>query len=127
MTEEEKKMRDFVKRLGIPLDVEHVPNPHSPRHAEIKDGIVLIYDTSEPECWNSLLHEIIEWRLRPVLKLYRDAINSLISLLEQCAYTEKEKALAEILNDFQVWRSQAPQISTKKRGRELINVTEKLH
>lgn len=98
-------MREFVKRLNLPIEVTYVPDPSSPKHGEIKDSVIVISDANPETAWITMLHEVVEWRLRPVLKIYRDAVNSLISLLEQVAYREKEQALSSILNDFMVWRS----------------------
>ena len=54
----EEKMRGFVKKVDLPLEVVHVPDPKNSKHGEIKNNSILIYDCNEEDAWESLLHEI---------------------------------------------------------------------
>lgn len=54
------------------------------------------------------------------MKVYRDAVNSLIGLLEQVAYASKEEAVESIMKDFLVWtefgvESSAPTEQPRKK------------
>jgi len=103
----EDKMNNLLSRLGVPLKAVWLPSRDAKEHARIvpEERLIMIYDEGEDEAWASLLHEIMEWRLRPVHKVYRDTINKLITLLEEIAYSRKEEALSHILDDFMAWKS----------------------
>ena len=66
--------------------------------------MLLIFDEDENQAWISFTHEVIEFRLRPVLKVYRDLVNHLISIIEKIAYERKEEALNLLLSDMTVWK-----------------------
>jgi hypothetical protein len=100
----ESRMRSFVKKLGLPLEVEYTPNPCSPRHGEIKGKVVLIYDPDEEDAWHTLLHETTEYRLKDLTSTYRRIINKLIEALEEEIYSRKESILNQVLSDFCTWK-----------------------
>jgi len=80
----------------------------------------MIYDKEPAEAWASLVHEVVEWRLRPVLQVYREAVNSLIGLLEQVAHSRKEEAIGHIMKDLSLWKefeakSSAPTNNGRKK------------
>ena len=50
----------------------------------------------------SLIHEILEYRINRLFAPYRKMINSLIELIEQLIYKEKEIVVEQILSDFEV-------------------------
>jgi hypothetical protein len=83
----ESRMRAFVKKLGLPLKVEYFPDQDSPRHGEIKDSVILIYDPDEEAAWLTLLHEAAEYRLKDLTSTYRRVINKLIEALEEEIYS----------------------------------------
>jgi len=114
----ESDMQEFVRKLGLNLQVVHVPEPNNPRHAEIKGNTILIHGSSKAECWNSLIHEVVEYRLKPLLRIYREAINSLISLLEQVAYSQKEQAVENIMKDFEQWKELEQASAPTSQGEE---------
>jgi len=103
----EEKMNRLLGRLGIPLRAVWLPSDDPKEHARIipEEGLIMVYDKCESEAWTSLLHEVIEFRLRPVLKVYRDTINHFIALIGEIAYSRKEEALSNIMKDISVWRS----------------------
>jgi len=102
----EEQMNRLLERLGISLRAVWLPSDNHEEHARIiaQEGLIMVYDKCESEAWASLIHEVIEWRLRPVLRVYRDTINHLITLIEEIAYSRKEEALSNIVTDFSVWR-----------------------
>ena len=102
-------MNTLLERLGVPLKAVWCPDPEQKQHAyiDLENQLLILYDESEDEAWRSLFHECLEYRIRSVISPYREIVNSLITLIEKIVYAEKERALAEILNDFQVWSIEA--------------------
>jgi hypothetical protein len=127
----ESRMSAFVKKLGLPLEVEYFPDPDSPRHGEIKDNVILIYDPDEEAAWHTLLHETTEHRLKGLTSTYRRVINKLIEALEEEIYSRKESILNQVLSDFCTWKeledSLAPTKQKQKQRRKNINGTFSLH
>ena len=89
------QMQDCLSRLGIPLEVAWVPNPEKDKQGEIvlSSKTLFIYATSEGEAWQTLVHEVLEFRLRGILNHYRNVINGLIEIIEESCYRQKEEFL----------------------------------
>ena len=102
----EELMNEFVEKLNLPLEVTYVPDSKSSKHAEIKERVILVYDTDEETAWTSLLHELIEYRLRTVTSTYRRLTNKLIEFAEAEVYAKKELTIEQIIRDFETWRTQ---------------------
>ena len=100
----EKELNTVLEKLGIPLRAVWLPDDSKKEHAriDVEEGLIMIFDKDETEAIDSLLHEVLEYRIRKVTSPYRLLINKLIELVEANVYSQKEKALNEILNDFKV-------------------------
>jgi hypothetical protein len=83
-------MQDVLERLGIPLSVVWTPENNRSIHGEIRQGTIYIYDHQESEAFATFTHEVIEFKLREVTKVYRVLINNLIDGYEKLAYQQKE-------------------------------------
>jgi len=94
-------MQDTLNRLNISLKVVWEPLVSSGRHGEIKDGFLLIYDREENDVWSTFVHEIVEYRLKEVTRVYRQLINSLIEGYESLAYSSKEKFIDSLPSIFE--------------------------
>lgn len=81
----EARMNLLLERLGIPLRAVWSPDADCNQHAKIDldHGLIIIFDEEPSQAWISFMHEAIEFRLRPVLKVYRDLVNHLISIIEK--------------------------------------------
>jgi len=97
------RMQDCLNRLGIPLEVAWVPNPEKDKHGEIvlSSKTLFIYAASEGEAWQTLVHEILEFRLKNVLGHYRNVINGLIEIIEKSCYRQKEEFLEFVPRVFE--------------------------
>lgn len=115
----ETRMREFVKRLNLPLEVAYLPDQNNSRRAEIKDGTILIYDPEPDQAWQSLFHEILEYRLRGLISPHREIINKLIEAIEQITYKEKERILDQVMRDFSVWKELGPAPTSRDKRGEL--------
>ena len=81
-------MNNLPKKIGIPLNVIWIPNAKSDNQAtiDIQNRFILIYNTKEEDAWNSLIHEILEFRLRDILNPYKKLINNLIAFIKDQIY-----------------------------------------
>jgi hypothetical protein len=100
MNEVESKMNILLERLGLGYSVKWIPNENM-KHGKIlqNEKIIVIFDKSEDEAWNTIIHEILELKLQPLLSYYRDLVNILISFIEDHIYREKERFLEVLPSD----------------------------
>jgi hypothetical protein len=96
-------MQECVNRLGISLEIAWLPNPEKDKQGEIvlSSKTLFIYSPSESEAWQTLTHEIFEFKFKRVCENYRSIINSLIEALEKVAYQRKEEFLEFIPQVFE--------------------------
>lgn len=97
------RMQECVNQLGIPLEVAWLPNPEKDKRGEIIlfSKTLFIYAASEGEAWQTLIHELFEWKFKRVCEIYRSIINLLIGELEKVAYQRKEEFLEFIPHVFE--------------------------
>ncbi len=84
-------MQRILDRLGIPLVVVWTPNPDKSVHGEIRENVLCVYDEHPDDVWATFMHEVIEFKLKRITRVYRSMINSLIEGYEKLAYQEKEE------------------------------------
>jgi hypothetical protein len=85
-----RRMQEILNKLGIPLCVEWVPDDARSVHGEIRQGTIYIYDCQEEDAFATFTHEVIEFKLKEVTRVYRVLINNLIDGYEKLAYQQKE-------------------------------------
>ena len=66
----------------------------------LEHRFIMIYDEKPKDAYDTLLHEILEIKLRPLLSIYRGTINNQIALLEKIAYQQKEATITELTQFF---------------------------
>jgi hypothetical protein len=99
----EAKMQRCLDTLGLPLKVAWTPNRNHDKHGLIEaDSRLCIFDVNEDEAWQTLIHEILEWKLKEILRPYRETINGLIEIIERTCYKRKEEFLEAVPNVFKV-------------------------
>ena len=86
----EEKLQKILDRLNLPLEVVWTPNENMQVHGEIKQQIISIYDMREKAAIATFEHEVYEYKLKEVTKLYRVMVNSLIDIIEKEIYSRKE-------------------------------------
>jgi len=102
----EMKMNQVLRRLGLNFKVSWQPSPNKQKHGNVnlKEGIIHIFDITEREAWDTLLHEVFEIKFRRITSLYQGLVNSLIDFIERQVYSEKEsflESLPLILSEFE--------------------------
>jgi hypothetical protein len=97
------RMQRCLDRLGIPLEVCWTPDSEKDKQGEIvlSSKTLFIYSPSESEAWQTLIHEILEFKLKGVTSHYRNVINGLIEIIEKSCYQEKEEFLEFIPQVFE--------------------------
>jgi hypothetical protein len=97
-------MQTCVDRLGIPLTVGWTPDRTRDKHGQIElsSRTLFLFDEKEEEAWQTLFHEILEFKLKEVLKPYRVTINALIEALEKSCYEKKEEFLEFVPGAFKL-------------------------
>ncbi len=99
-------MQEMVDRLGVCLTVVWVPDESKSVKGELKDGFLYVYDQEQAEAFATLSHEIVEFKLKSLTKVYRCMINSLIDGYEKLAYKEKEEFIEFIPRINEAMKSQ---------------------
>ena len=61
----EKRFNEIVRKLGIPIKVVYDPDPYSKDHGRYipKENIIIIHDVDPQKAYETLIHEILEYRL----------------------------------------------------------------
>ena len=67
-----------------------------------------IYDSDEGDAWSTLIHEIIEIKLRSSLRPYRILVNKLIEGYQELADGEKDQFIESLNEVFEVARGSPP-------------------
>ena len=94
----EDRMNAVCSRLSLPFKVVWAPDPNMKDHGitDLKNCGIHIFDLNEKDAWATLMHEILELKLRPLLSFYRSLVNVLIEFIEKHVYREKEKFLESL-------------------------------
>jgi len=94
----ETHMNEVIKIFDLKnWTVIWVPDKTQPRgQIQPETRVILIHDDKAEDALETLLHEVLEIKLRPMLKPYRDLVNSLVGWADKQVYYSKE----EIINDL---------------------------
>jgi hypothetical protein len=87
----QKQMQNCLDSLGINLMVQWFPDETKSVHGEIKGNMIFLYNREETQAWQTFGHELCEYKLQSVTRLYRLLVNTLIETIEKSIYTEKEQ------------------------------------
>jgi hypothetical protein len=99
-------MQRCLDLLGVPLRVAWMPNGNSAKRGEIESGCLIVYDEAVADAWETLEHEVYEWKLREVTHIYRTVINSLIESVEKLTYRNKEAFIESLPRVSEVVRKE---------------------
>lgn len=95
----EALMNDYVNKLGlIGWTVIWVPDHAQKARGKVlpETKTILIHDEDPENAMETLGHEILEIKLLPMLRPYRQLVNCLIEYINLQVYSQKEK----IINDL---------------------------
>ena len=95
----EVQMNDYVNKFGLSgWKVLWVPDPSQPR-GKVLTGTktILLHDEDPEDAMEALVHEILEIKLMPMLRPYRQLVNSLIEHINLQIYQQKEQTINDLL------------------------------
>jgi len=98
--DQEDRMNELIRSLGLSgWSVLWEPDSTQPKRGRIipETRIILVHDKEPEAAMETLLHEALEIKLRPMLNPYRTLVNSLIEWADSQVYREKEKVIEDIL------------------------------
>ena len=93
-------MTETLRRMGLKEWRAHwKPGCSTSKRGETlpESKLILIYDAEEKAAFETLIHEAMEIKLRPVTQPYRSLINALIEWADQQVYKAKEEAINSLL------------------------------
>jgi hypothetical protein len=95
----EARMNEILESFGLgEWQAIWEPDSTQPRgQIQLENRIILIHDDKPEEVLKTLTHEIVELKLRPMLKPYRTLVNALIQFAEERIYESKEKVIEDLL------------------------------
>ena len=100
----EENFNQLVRRMRIPVKIIYTPDPYNKDHGQYipADNIIIIYDSDPEKAYETLIHEILEYRLYPLIKKYKILINKLISFYDEALENEKDMIFESLIKDFEV-------------------------
>jgi hypothetical protein len=112
----EENMNHVLERVGFKgWTSVWAPGKSSKRGEVIPiERLIIVYDKDPSGAWETFQHELVELRLRRVLRPYRELCNKLIELVEEVTYIEKEKFIKELPDLFSAFREYAPEIDSSE-------------
>jgi hypothetical protein len=118
----EARLTEIAKSLGLSgWIVLWEPDETQPRGQIKPDNmVILIHDGKQEDAVRTLLHEVLEIKLRPMLKPYRTLVNVLIDWADGQVYESKEKAIEDLLPIFVKF------VEDKVEGQSLRELEEEL-
>ena len=96
----ESVMNDSINGFGLSeWKVLWVPDPTQHARGQIlpEAKTIIIYNEKAEDAMETLLHEFLEIKLRPMLRPYRTLVNALIEWADQQVYAAKEKTINDLL------------------------------
>jgi len=96
----EEKMNKIVESLGLSgWTVIWEPDPAQSNRGRVllEAKAIIIHDKEPEDALRTLLHEVLEIKLRPMLKPYRSLVNVLLDWANRQVYESKEKAIEDLL------------------------------
>jgi hypothetical protein len=96
----EDRMTETLRKMGLgSWRVAWKPGCSSSKRGEVlpESHLILVYDEEPERASETLLHEILEIKIRGVTQPYRSLVNVLLEWADKVAYSEKERAIDSLL------------------------------
>ena len=107
----EEKANNLLIRLGLgQWRICWLPDSSYPirGRANPERALIEIYDLDEEGAWDTLIHEIVEIRMRSALRPYRILVNKLIEGYQEIVEGEKDRFIESLNEIFEVARGSPP-------------------
>ena len=99
--EQEDRMNELIRSLGLRgWSVLWEPDSTQPKRGRIipETRIILVHDLETKAAMRTVLHEVLELKLRPAFNVQMSLSNALIEWASTQAYLEKERAIENLLD-----------------------------
>lgn len=101
--EHEAKMNAFIKALDLAnwMVVWEPDEEMEELGRVIPDSrIIIVHDMIPKAAMRTVLHEVIELKMRPAFQVQRDLVNALIRLMDAQTYKMKERSIEDIVESI---------------------------
>ena len=117
----EENMNNILERVGLKGWTSGWAPGKSSKRGEVipKERLIIVYDKDPLRAWETFQHELVELKLRRVLRPYRLLCNKLIEVVEKVTYMEKEAFIKELPDLLQAIKEGMPDL--KEPQSELEN------
>jgi len=119
----EKLFNDIVRMIGLDITVVYSPDPDAKDHGQYipKEKLIILYDEDPDEAFKSLIHEVVEIRLYPLIKKYRLLVNTLIKYIDERLEYEKELTIERIVKDMLTIIEERSRSKRQERARSALD------
>jgi hypothetical protein len=109
----EENMKNVLESLGLKGWTSVWEPRKGPKRGEVipKERLIIIYDQDPSGAWDAFQHELIELKLRRVLRPYRELCNKLIEVVERVTYVEKEAFIKDLPDLLQAIKEGMPDLN----------------
>ena len=110
-SEFEEKAKSVLIRLGLGhWTVYWLSDASFPVRGKVvaETLMIEIYDIDEDDAWATFVHEVVEIKLRSLLRTYRILVNKLIEGYQELADGEKDRFIEGLPEVFEVARDSSP-------------------
>lgn len=97
--ERELRRLQQIMKLGFRLSVIWVPTPEHSFSGEVRHDCIFVYESEIEAGLATLRHEFVDYIISQAIEPYRSVTNQLIKLVNDIAYTRKERVV-EAINRF---------------------------
>jgi len=106
----EENMSNVLERVGYKGWTSAWAPGKSSKRGEVipRERLIIVYDEDPQRAWETFRHELVELKLRRVLRPYRVLCNKLIEVVEKVTYEEKEAFIKELPDLLQVIQEGMP-------------------
>jgi hypothetical protein len=109
----EENMKNVLESLGLKGWTSVWEPREGSKRGEVipKERLIIIYDPDPSGAWEAFQHELIELKLRRVLRPYRELCNKLIEVVERVTYVEKEAFIKDLPDLLQAIEEGMPDLN----------------
>lgn len=95
----EDRMTEIVKSFGLSgWYVVWAPDENQPRgQIKLESRTILVHDFKVEDALGTVLHEVLELKLRSLLSPYRRLVNMMIQWIDDEVYRIKERTIEELI------------------------------
>ncbi len=108
----EENMNGVLERVGLRGWTSVWAPGKSSKRGEVKprERLIIVYDEDPLRAWETFRHELVELKLRRILRPYRVLCNKLIEAVEKVTYMEKETFIKELPDLLQAIKEGKPDL-----------------